>query len=315
MNFGMAWKVLGKTTPYIVLRLVVYLLVGAGIALYLALVVLLAKIFGGAGGLVFLIGLAVMAGLLRLVRNYVLYMIQAGHVAVVTELIHKGKLPDGVNQVEHGRKIVTGMFKSLSVLFVVDQLLKGILRRLNRTVVRVADLIPIPGLEALAKIVSAIITFAVTYVDESIFSYILSRPGQEVFDSSRKGVILYAQNWRPILKTAVGLAFVNIFAFVVLFVVLLIPCVPLALAAESGGWKFFWLAFAFVLAYCLKLALVNPFSMVAMVITYNKAVEGQVPNPEWEAKLESVSDKFRTLKEKARQAASPGPAIPAPSQG
>jgi hypothetical protein len=153
---------------------VIYLLVGVGIVMYLALVVLLAKIFGGIGGLVFLIGLAVMAGLLRLVRNYVLYMIQAGHVAVVTELIHKGKLPDGVNQVEYGRKVVTGMFKSISVLFVVDQLIKGILRALNRTVVRVADLIPIPGLDALAKIMSAIITFAVTYVDESIFSYILS---------------------------------------------------------------------------------------------------------------------------------------------
>ncbi len=33
----------------------------------------------------------------------------------------------------------------------------------------------------------------------------------------------------------------------------------------------------------VKLALVNPLSMVAMIITYNKAVEGQLPNPEWEA--------------------------------
>jgi hypothetical protein len=51
-----------------------------------------------------------------------------------------------------------------------------------------------------------------------------------------------------------------------------------------------------------------------MIITYNKAVEGQVPNPEWEAKLESVSNKFRELKEKARQAAAPTPAVPAPGQ-
>jgi hypothetical protein len=313
MNFGEAWKILVKTTPYLFLLLAVYLLVGIGVGVYLAVVVVLARIFGGAGGLVFLIGLVVMGGLLRLVRNYVIYMIKAGHVAVITELIHKGRLPDGVNQVEYGRKAVTAMFKSISVLFAVDQLVKGILRALNRTVVRIADILPIPGLEALAQIVNVIIRFAVTYVDESILSHNFAHPHDEVFESSKKGVILYAQNWKPILKTAVGLAFVNLFAFAVLFVILLIPFAPLAMAAGSGGWKFFWFAMAVVLAYCLKLALVNPFSLVCMIITYNKAVEGQAPNPEWEAHLDSVSTKFRELKEKARQAIAPKSPIQAPS--
>jgi hypothetical protein len=151
----------------------------------------------------------------------------------------------------------------------------------------------------------------VTYVDESILSYSLSRPNEDVFESAKKGVVLYAQNWKPILKTAVGLAFVNLLAFVVLFLILLIPFAPLALLANTGGWKFFWFAMAAVIAYCVKLALVNPFSLVAMIITYNRAIEGQVPNPQWEAQLESVSSKFRELKEKAQQAMAPKPPVPA----
>lgn len=308
MNFAEALKILLKTIPYLVLRLVVYLLVGVGIGIYLACVVLLAKIFGGIGGLIFLIGLGVMWGLLRLVKNYLLYLVKAGHVAVVTELIHKGKLPEGVNQVKYGRKIISGMFKSVSALFVVDQLVNGILRAVNRSVVRIAEMLPIPGMEGLAKIVTIILNFAVTYVDESILSYNVARPEENAFESAKNGLILYAQNWKPILKTAVGLAFVNMFAFVVLFVALLFPFAPLALMATSGGWKFFWFAMAFVLAYCLKLALVNPFSLVAMIITYNKSVEGQVPSPEWESRLDTISAKFRDLKVKARQAtATPSP--------
>jgi hypothetical protein len=312
MNFAAALKILVMTTPYLLLLLGVYLLVGIGIGVCLAILVLLSKVFGGAGGLIFLIGLGVIGGLLLLVRNYVIYMIKAGHIAVVTELIRKGKLPDGVNQVEYGRKAASSIFTTVSVLFVVDRLIKGILRALNRTVVRIAEILPIPGLDAAAKIINSIIRFAVTYVDESILSYIFSRPEQEVFESSRKGVILYAQNWKPILKTAVGLALIDLLAFVALVAVLLLPFAPLALAAKSGGWKFFWFAMAITLAYCLKLALVRPFSMIAMIITYNKAVEGQVPNPQWEAHLESVSAKFRQLKEKARAAVS-GAGSPVPA--
>jgi hypothetical protein len=313
MNFSEAWKILVRTAPYLFLLIAVYLLVGIGVGMYLAIVVVLAKIFGGAGGLVFLIGFVILGGLLRLVRNYVIYMIKAGHVAVITELIHKGTLPDGVNQVEYGRRVVTGRFKSISALFVVDQLVKGVLRALNRTVVRMADILPIPGLDALVKLVNTVIRFAVTYVDEAILSYSLSRPEEEVFESCKQGVVLYAQNWKPILKTAVGLAFVNLVAFIVLFAVLIIPFGPLAMVATSGGWKFFWFAMAAILAYCLKLALMNPFSLVAMIITYNRAVAGQVPNPQWEANLESVSSKFRELKEKAKQAMAPKPPVTAPT--
>ena len=36
-----------------------------------------------------------------------------------------------------------------------------------------------------------------------------------------------------------------------------------------------------------------------MILTYLKETEGQVPNKEWEAKLESLSGKFKEIKQKA----------------
>ncbi len=312
LHFGESSRILFKTTPYLVLRVIVYLVLGVAVSLYLGLVILIGRVFGGGGGIVFLIGLAVLWGILRLARNYVLYMIKAGHVAVITELINKGSLPEGVGQVEYGKKIVTGLVKEVSVLFVVDQLVSGILRAVNRAVVTVAEILPIPGLDALARAANAVINLSVTYIDESILSYSFSRPKDSVWESAKRGVILYAQNWKPILKAAVALAIVNFLAFVVLLVVLLIPFGPLALMAKTGGMKFFWFATAVVLAWCVKLAVVNPFSLIAMILTYNKAIAGQEPNREWEAKLESLSAKFRELKEKAKPAAAPA-AGPAPA--
>jgi len=139
---------------------------------------------------VFLIGLAILFGLLRLVKQYVLYLVNAGHIAVITELIETGVLPKNVNQFQYGKTVVTNLFKEVSVLFIVDRMVDGILRTFNRTVAAVADILPIPGMDGLTKIVNTVINFSLTYVDETILSYNLSRKDENIWESAKRGVIL-----------------------------------------------------------------------------------------------------------------------------
>jgi hypothetical protein len=181
-------------------------------------------------------------------------------------------------------------------------------------VVKVTEVIPIPGLDALAKIATAILNFAVTYVDESILSYNLSRAGEGIWESAKRGVILYAQNWKPILTTAFWIAVVNVVGLAVLVLVTLIPFGLLAMMTSNGTLKFFWLVMAITIAYGLKLSIVNPFCLVAMIKTYNEAVRGQEPDARWEEHLQTVSSKFRELRDKARAAAAGGLG-PAPGSG
>jgi len=302
LYFSESWKILFQTAPYLIFRVLVYIGLGIGVGCYLGFVFFLSRLFGG-GGWFFLLGLAVLWSLLSLLRRYVLYLIQTGHIAVITELLQKGKLPSGVNQVRYGKDTVRRMFKETSLLFVVDQLVKGVIRAVNRSLVNFTRIIPVPGLENLARLAGMVFNFAVTYVDEAVLSYNLSRPGEDIWASAKRGVVLYAQNWKPILKTALGLVAVNLSAFLVFFLCLLIPFGPLAALAQGEGWKFFWLVLTVVLAYCLKLALINPFSMVSMIVTFNRTVAGQEPQWEWEEKLEQISGKFREMKQKARAAA------------
>jgi hypothetical protein len=298
-HFAEATRILTKTMPYLLLRTAIYSLIGLAAAVYLGLVVLISKVFGGGGAVVFLIGLAILVGLLRMLKQYVLYLVNAGHIAVITQLIDTGALPENVSQFQYGKAIVTNLFKEVSVLFVFDRLVDGILRAFNRTVAQVADLLPIPGLEGLTKIVNSIINFSLTYVDETILSYSLSRKDENIWESSKRGVILYAQNWKPILTTAAASAVANFVGFVALFLILLIPFGPLAMMTRNETLKFFWLALAFTLAYGLKLSVFNPFFQVSMILTFRSATAGQEPNREWESRLEMASDKFRELQEKA----------------
>ena len=78
--------------------------------------------------------------------------------------------------------------------------------------------------------------------------------------------------------------------------------------------RFFWLVMAITIAYGLMLSLVSRFCLVAMIKTYNEAVRGQEPDPQWEEHLQTVSGKFRELRDKARAAAAGG-LRPAPGPG
>jgi len=102
-------------------------------------------------------------------------------------------------------------------------------------------------------------------------------------------------------------------AFIVIFLILLIPFGPLAMMTHNETLKFFCLALSFALAYGLKLSVFRPFFQVSMILTFRSATAGQAPNAEWEARLETASDKFRELKRKAldfMRAKSSGPASP-----
>jgi len=298
-HFGQASGILIKTMPYLIVRCVIYGALGVAISLYIGLALLIGKVFGGGGAIIVLIGLALLIGILRMAKQYVLYLVDAGHIAVITELINVGSLPEGVNQFQYGKELVVRMFKEVSVLFVLDGLVKGIIRAVNRTVAAITDIIPLPGIEGAARIANTVIDFSLTFVVETIFSYNLSRKDENIWESAKRGVVLYAQNWKPILITAAGCTAVNFIAFIAVFLVLLIPFGLLAAMTHSGTLKFFWFATALALTYGVKLAIFKPFFQTSMIITFNEAIKGQVPNPQWESRIEAASAKFRELKDKA----------------
>ncbi|NLV44326.1 MAG: hypothetical protein GXY07_07480, partial [Candidatus Hydrogenedentes bacterium] len=166
---------------------------------------LIGRVFGGGAALVlFVIGAGAGSFGLPLLREYVLYLLRAGHVAVITEIIEQGSLPEDVNQTQWGRDKVTAYFKEISVLALVDQLIKGIIGMLNRVLFNVMTILPIPGLEGAAKVAQKVVDFSLTYVDESILSYTFKTRNKNVYDAAKTGIILYCQAWERAIEKRRG---------------------------------------------------------------------------------------------------------------
>ena len=313
---GQILGLLMRTMPFLLLRIAVY--IGITIAYVLAVGIgggiglLFGKIggnTGGGAGIGGLIGFVIVSGILFWARQYLLYMVKAGHIAVLVELLDGRQIPSGSGQISYATNIVKQHFASSSMLFGLHQLVRGILNVFNRVTISIASWLPIPGLDVLVKLVDKVINTSLSHLDQVILAQILRKQTDNPWAIARDSVVLYAQNYKGVLKNAVFLTLIVWGLTLLLWIGVAAPIAALIglFHVQAGVWTF---VLAFIAALSIKAALIDPFATVALIQVYDKVTAGQTPNPQWSAKLESVSSKFRSLVERAQQGPTPPAASP-----
>ena len=243
-------------------------------------------------------GFGLVSVVLYWVREYILYIVKAGHIAVMVELLQGRDLPMGRGQIEHAKAVVTERFVETNVLFALDQLIKGVIGAITGLIGGIAAFLPIPGLNGLVNFINTIIRISLTYVDEIILGYAIKTGSTNPWDSARTGIVLYAQNGKVMVKNAIWLAIFMWIISIAVFALMLAPAAALLVMfpGQAGGWAF---VIAIVFAWAFKAALLEPFAIAALMDVYFRVIEGQQPNAEWERKLDGASSKFRELGTKA----------------
>ncbi|MGY6629993.1 MAG: hypothetical protein ACXIUL_03195 [Wenzhouxiangella sp.] len=294
-----------RTLPFLVFRFLIYfgitlayvLLtgIGAGIGYGIGMIGGEPGAFSFFGGL---IGFGIMSAIAYLLREYLLYMVKAGHIAVLVELMQGKEIPGGRGQIDYAQSVVRERFAESSVLFGVDQLIKVVLRAFNRMFFTVTAFLPIPGLRNVVKFINTVVNLSLTYLDEVILAHNIRTRSDNPWASSRTALILYAQNYKTFLKNAFWLAFVIWGLTFLVFLLILLPVgiIVSFIPAVAGPLT---LIMAVILAWGIKQAVIEPIGMTALMQVFFKVTEGQQPNPEWENKLEGVSKKFGEFKTRA----------------
>lgn len=306
-SVGRSMVMLARTWPFLVLRFTVYL--GVLIA-YLAATGGGATFGWGLGSLgdgdtraagAFYGGLAGFASIsiaLYWFREYFLYLVKAGHIAVFVRLLDGAGLPEGESQIGHAQRVVRERFLEASVLFGVDQVVKGVIAAITGMAGFLGMLLPIPGIQGLVGFLRAIANIAVGLIDEMVLAYAIRTRSANPWDSARTATVLYAQNAAPVLRNAVWLVLIGWLLTGAVFLLGLAPMMALA-ALMPGQWTGIGAVFALIGAVCLRLALWEPFAVASLMQVYFKVIEGQSPDPDWSARLDAVSARFRDLGRRA----------------
>lgn len=306
-GLGTAIGLLMKTLPYALARLGVLLTVSVATLIWYVVTfggfgLLATKLHPWAGYAWLFMGLGVYGYFWRTVIRYFLYLLKAGHIAVLTELITHGSIgSSNEGMFEYGKRVVKERFGQVNAMFALDLLVHGIVRAFNRTLDFIARLLPIPGLAGIASVINAIVYSATTYIDETIFSYSLARRDADNFRSSRDGLIYYAQNCKEVLKTGVWIVVLDKVATAVTWFVMLLPglivtAILPASIAGVGGFMTFLVAALF--AWNLRAAFLEPLFLTMVMIKFHVSVRDQPIDLVWDERLSSVSKKFVELKDR-----------------
>lgn len=304
-KLGAAFGAMQRTLPFLLARMVVYF----GIAL----LYIFSTSVGGALGYGFtrfgdgegegavvgaFVGFAGASGLLYWVREYILYLVKAGHIAVLVRLYDQRPLPGGRGQIDYAASIVKARFRDASLLFALDQLIKGVLAALIGVLRGLMNLLPLPGLNAVVGVLTGILRLSLTYVDEMMLAKIIRDESENPWETARHALVLYAQNYKRMLKNAVWLWLLMWLLTLMIFVVMIGPAFALMslVPGDLGFWAF---VVAFILAWSVKMALIEPLALFAYLQVYFQGIEGQTPDPVWDQRLADASHKFRQLKERA----------------
>lgn len=274
---------------------VVWLALFGGIAYFFAeRVELLAFIF-------FIIAVAGPFGILIFGKRYLLYLVKGAHIAVLSQLLKSGHLPENQSQVAYGREMVKENFREVSILFALDRIIDRVVKRFTRRFVRIVDILPLgQAVGKIARWAAMIVNQSLTYIDEAILSYAIARDEKNVWQSARHGIILYAQVYKPVLITAVKVWIMGRAFFLGVLILIGIPGVILMLLFEAVWFQLITIVAVFLLTHLIVLALFEPFAMAYTLVTYHQSIEGVEVNTEWDDRLQSVSKEFKKLIGKAK---------------
>ncbi|MGF1619141.1 MAG: hypothetical protein ACFCUR_00850 [Rhodomicrobiaceae bacterium] len=322
-SIGRSIDVMIKTMPFILFRMAVYFGIAAA---YVIVTGTGAGIGWGVGALgdpdfqanaTFwggLIGFGATAGVIYFLREYILYIVKAGHIAVMVEYLDGKPLPDGRGQIAHASAVVKERFAEANVLFAVDLLVKGVLGAITGLVQGIASFLPIPGLQQIMGVVRAFLRLAVGLIDEVILGYAIRTRSDNPWQSAQTALVLYGQNYKPMLRNAAWLTAIVYGLSFIVFLLMLAPAAAVVYAMP-GSWTAGGFIFAILFAWAFKAALIEPFAIACMLQAYFKTIEGQSPDPAWEARLSELSGKFRELADKGMNwVGGTKPGAPVPEQ-
>ena len=299
--------------PFVWAKLILWLITIVASIIWFAILALIATAANN-GGVTFFIVILWLGGTRLahfILMRYFGYLIKAGHIAVITEAVSTGQIPE--NQIDYGKKMVVERFATANVYFLIDNLVSGAVKQLQRVVGKIGDFLKfLPGIGIITNIAQFFLEISLGYIDECCLGYTFYNKDQSAFKSAADGVVIYAQNWKKLLANAaktmvkvLAMMLVVVIIFSLIFSAILNLFTKLAIVGIAA---FIFACFA---AMAVKSAFLDSYILVETMVVYMQIAPETVITFNLYEKLCGMSKKFRDLFDKARaeQPIQPQPAV------
>ena len=302
-------EIFKKTMPFVWGRFGMQLALNLGIIIYFAVVIfLLMSLTDGEGIIAVIIGfIALIVGLkiYSLGCEYIGYMIKAAHVAVIGELALNGKIPEGVKMTDYGKQKVKERFLTANAFFAIDKLMTTAVKQIQNMISKIGGMFEkIEIVQTIISIVNVFVGIVLGYVDEAVLARVFQKKEDGAWKASCDGVVLYFQNWKEILKNALGLT-LGIVAFYAVGMGIVYGIIALISGGAGDLWAIFFIIIAFFLIDVVKVAFIDSYVTISVVNKYLPLTMGQEPALDIYEKAQGWSKKFKEMCNKAKEEPQP----------
>jgi hypothetical protein len=240
-------------------------------------------------------GFALISVMLRWLREYLLYFVEAPYIAAITLLVDREASP--ATQIAHALELVQGRFVDVQRLLEIDRLVQGASTTLIAGANLAAGLLP-RGATALEAPTNKLLQFALRFSRAVTLARIVRAESNNPWQVAAHALVLQAQQHRVVYGNAMLLAGLSHSIALIVFLIALAPASAFAhsLSAGSGA---ITLLLALVIAWSFQRALLEPFAIAALLAVSLPATDGVRPDPAWDARLAEASPHFQELKARA----------------
>jgi hypothetical protein len=302
-------EIFKKTMPFVWGRFGMQLALNLGLIVYFAIIVwLFTALIESQAVIAVVVGFIALGIGIKLYSfgcEYISYMIKAAHVAVIGELALYGKLPDGVDMKTYGKNKVKERFLTANVFFAIDKLMSAAVRQIQNGISKIGGMFEkIQIVQTIISIINVFVGIVLGYVDEAVLARVFQKKEEGAWKASCDGVVLYFQNWKAILKNALGIT-LGIVAFYAIGMGALYGLLALISGGAGDGWAILFLIIAFFVIDVIKVAFVDSYVTISVVNKYLPLTMNQQPALDIYEKGQKWSKKFKDMCNKAKEEPQP----------
>ena len=146
------------------------------------------------------IGLVVSIILVIFIARFVAYSLKAGQIAMMTQGITEGRLPEDVY--EEGKRVVKERFATVAVFFALTGVIRGIFNQLGRTITKLGGVIGGETGGAVGDAVSSAVQTLVAYLCDCCLGWVFYRKTQSSARATCEGAVLFFRHGKTLLRNA-----------------------------------------------------------------------------------------------------------------
>jgi hypothetical protein len=292
-----------RSYPFLLLRAAVYFGIAAAFASAVAggfgigagfgsLFGVTARAPGGFWGAI--AGFAFIVLLLWWLREYLLYLIEVSHGTAISLALDNVKTPGLQGSIAAAMSAVQRKFRDASVLATADRYARDTIGDVLGSVDVQAAFLP-PSFALPRNLTDRVLRVLLGFVAKSVLARTVTGRARNPYSDLRDNLILLAQNHDLLFRNAVLLAAGSWLVCFFVFLASLIPAWAIT-RTFPGGSGLIAIALAIAFAWSFQRVLIEPFLAASFLELFRRVTRNQMPEPEWDMKLEEIAESYAEVK-------------------